>query len=103
MKKERHIRAIEFCSANNIDPSFIVSIYDSGLIDAERSGEEIYIPSGQLPIIEKIMMLHFDLDINLEGIETILYLLKRSEELQNEIITLKNRLRLYDEGSLFND
>lgn len=103
MKKENHIRAIEFCSANKIDPSFIISIFESGLIEAERSGDEIYFPSGQLPVVEKIMMLYYDLDINLEGIETIMYLLKRSEQMQNEIILLRNRLRLYEESYSIND
>jgi len=36
------------------------------------------------------------MDINLEGIETVTHLLQRINLLQNEIIVLKNRLRLYE-------
>jgi hypothetical protein len=41
--------------------------------------------------------LHYDLDINLEGIEAITYLLNRVKNMQAEIIALKNRLRLYED------
>jgi len=50
----------------------------------------------QLPRLEKFVSFYYDLDINLEGIETITYLLQRIENLQNEIIKLNNRLRFYD-------
>jgi hypothetical protein len=36
--------------------------------------------------------LHYDLDINIEGIEAISHLLDRVDNLQRELITLKNRL-----------
>jgi hypothetical protein len=42
--------------------------------------------------LEKFVRLHYDLDINLEGIETINYLLERIEEMQKEIVNLRNKL-----------
>jgi hypothetical protein len=50
----------------------------------------------ELSKAEKIVRLYKDLDINLEGIEVINQLLYRIEILQGEIISLKNRLRLYE-------
>ena len=44
----------------------------------------------------KFVRFYYDLDINLEGIKTINYLLQRIESLQNEIVVLKNRLRFYE-------
>jgi chaperone modulatory protein CbpM len=43
------------------------------------------------------------LDINIEGIETITHMLNRINGMQDEIIGLRNRLRLYEsnEGSDF--
>ena len=46
--------------------------------------------------LEKFIRLYYELDINLEGIETITHLLQRINSLQDEIIILKNRLRLYE-------
>ncbi|MDX1760458.1 MAG: chaperone modulator CbpM, partial [Arenibacter algicola] len=54
-----------------------------------------YLPIQQLPKAEKILRLHSDLDINLEGIAVITRLLKRMEKMQNEITQLKNKLDLY--------
>jgi len=45
---------------------------------------------------EEVIHLHVDLEINIEGIETILHLLEKIDTLQNEAIELKNRLRLYE-------
>jgi hypothetical protein len=36
------------------------------------------------------------MDINLEGIETISYLLGKMSDLQQEILRLNNRLRIYE-------
>jgi hypothetical protein len=36
------------------------------------------------------------MDINLEGIEAISYLLQRVENLQDEVNVLRNRLRFYE-------
>ena len=50
----------------------------------------------QMAALEKIIRFYYDLDINIEGIETITHLLKRINSMQDEITTLKNRLRIYD-------
>jgi hypothetical protein len=36
--------------------------------------------------------MHYDLEINIEGIETIHYLLEKIEEMQKEIVNLRNKL-----------
>ena len=55
-----------------------------------------YIPLTQLEQLEKIVRLYYDLDINMEGIETIIHLLDRIDRMQEEINELRNRLRLYE-------
>jgi hypothetical protein len=42
------------------------------------------------------MRLHYDLDINLEGIEAITSLLNRVKSMQEEIRELRNRLEGYE-------
>jgi len=46
--------------------------------------------------LEKYVRFYYELDINLEGIETVSYLLQRINTMQNELKTLTNRLRLYE-------
>jgi len=43
------------------------------------------------------MRLHFDLHINLEGLDAVYHLLQRVENLQSEITSLNNKLRLYED------
>ena len=41
---------------------------------------------------KKFVRLHYDLDINVEGIETISHLLEKIGELQKQILQLKNNV-----------
>jgi hypothetical protein len=50
----------------------------------------------QLTELEKLVRLRYELDINLEGIDAIIHLLKKLQGMQDEIIILKNKLRLYE-------
>lgn len=97
MKREITISATDFCRSHDIDIAFLNDIHKSGLIDFEIFEKSIIIRENRLPDLEKVVHLHFDLDINLEGIETIIYLLHRTEEMQTEINNLRNRLRLYED------
>ncbi len=51
----------------------------------------------KLKDLEKFIRLHYELDINTEGIDAIAQLLNRVENMQDEITRLKNRLRFYEE------
>jgi hypothetical protein len=86
----------EFCVHHNIEISFINLLQQNGLIKISIIESKYFVEKEQLPQLEKFVHFYYDLDINLEGIETITHLLQRIENLQNEIIKLKNRLRLYD-------
>ena len=86
----------KFCSNHNIEISFISSLQQNGMIDITVIEEVKYIDPDQLLLLEKIVRLYFELDINLEGIETINYLLQRIENMHNKITKLRNKIRLYE-------
>lgn len=90
------IAAEEFCNHYHIDYSFISTLQQHGLLEVTTVEETGYLPSGQLPVLEKLIRLHNDLDINFEGMEAISYLLQRIETMQDEITSLKNKLRVYE-------
>jgi MerR HTH family regulatory protein len=93
----KHLIALnEFCVSHNIDISFISSLQQTGLIEITSIKEGGFIEADQLRQLEKFIRFYYDLDINLEGIETITHLLQRINALQDEILTLKNRLRIYE-------
>ena len=96
MQEGNLISANEFCLRYNIEGSFINSLQDYGLIEFTIIDDNPFIAPSQLSELEKLFRLRYDLDINLEGIDVIIDLLKRLESMQEEMTILKNRLRLYE-------
>jgi hypothetical protein len=97
MEADDLIPASAFCNNYHVEISFLYSLQQHGMLDVVVHSEEMYIRSNELPILEKLTRLHYELDINLEGMEAIVHLLDRVENMQHEIAQLKNKLRLYEE------
>ena len=96
MPTEEMIIVNEFCIHHNIEFSFVNALKESGLVEFTSIEEKICVPESQLPHLEKLVRLYYEMDINLEGIETINYLLQRMNEMQQQIVQLTNRLSLYE-------
>jgi hypothetical protein len=99
MKTDYLIAIDEFCANYDIEISFVRSLQQTGLIKITTIEETSFIDFEQLQQLEKYMRFYYELDINLEGIETIRHLLQRVNDLQQEITALRNRLRLYEDKS----
>ncbi len=95
MTKE-YISIHKLCENYQIPDSFFEELQEFGLVPVYQETDEPMIEASALPQLEKIMRLHFDLNINLEGIDVIINLLQQIEALQNEIHWLKKRLSLYE-------
>lgn len=91
-----YIIVSEYCEKCHIDPEFILLLDESGLVDLEVIEDESYLPVAQLKDVEQYTRMYYDLSINMEGIDAIRHLLKRIESLQEEVLDLKERLRLYE-------
>jgi hypothetical protein len=91
MEQDELIPVQDFCLYHNIEYSFINSLENSGLISVTSVRQSAFIPVDEVRKLEKFVRLHYDLDINLEGIETINYLLEKIEAMQEEILKLKNK------------
>lgn len=98
MQQEELISASEFCIHHNIELSFIHALREYGLIETVFIEENIFLRRDELDSLEKIVRLHYDLDINLEGIQTIKHLLHRIQTLQEQINRLTNSLKAYDDN-----
>jgi hypothetical protein len=95
MQSETIISIQEICMHHDIELSFIFSLKDAGLIEIVTVEDKTCIPADQLAHLEKMIRL-YELDINLEGIETINYLLNRINDMQQEIIMLTNQLNKFE-------
>lgn len=90
------IAASEFCIYHNIELSFIESLQQSGLITVVVQEEKLFVEEEELPQLEKMVRLYHEMDINIEGIETITYLLQRMNDMQRQIADLNKRLGMYE-------
>lgn len=84
-----------FCHHHDIELSFINSIEESGLVECIIINDKKYIHHNQLQEVEKMIRLHQDLEINISGLEAIVQLLQRIEQMQFEISSLRNKLSFY--------
>lgn len=97
MQTTHLISADEFCLHHQVEYSFINSLEQYGLIEIKTIEQNRYIEPEKISDLEKYARLHYDMDINFEGIEAITYLLQRVSGLQDEITMLKNKLRLFED------
>ena len=93
MEQEQLIPAEIICTHHKIDTAFIFSLESAGLIEISRQDDAVYIHPSQLSDLEKFICFHYELEINMEGIEAIASLLQRMHSMQEEMLQLKRRLR----------
>ena len=84
------------CRHYHIEPSFIDALGEYGLIEICTDAENRYISKETVRDLERMVRMHHELAINLEGIDTIFHLLERMEHLQQEMNSLRNKLRFYE-------
>lgn len=85
----------EYCIHNNIEVTFIDNLYEYGLIEIRSVEQKHFIHCDQLRELERFARLHYDLDINMEGLDVIAHLLEKVKTMQQEIQALKNQLHIY--------
>ena len=68
----------------NVEITFFDSLEEAGLLKTETENKIKYLQYEELSVFEKLMNLHYDLDINFAGLEVINHLLEKIEHLQNE-------------------
>lgn len=96
MENEVWIPVGQVCTNYHIEVSFVDALAENGLVNMIIVEGTPCIGQGQLRDLEKMIRLHYDLDINLEGLDAIAHLLRQMDSLQEELLLLKNRLKLYE-------
>ena len=92
MKNENLVLIAQFCLHHNVELSFISSLHQFGLINILELGDERYISIDETRAVEKMVRLHYELGINLEGIDAIANLLTQIATLQQELMMTRNKL-----------
>ena len=95
MNKEELILIDLFCQHHGIEVNFISALKEYGMIEIIMIEEQEYFSLEQLSSIEKIIRLHNDLEINLEGIDIILNLLNQIDDFKNQLTITQNKLDFF--------
>jgi hypothetical protein len=96
MKTVEFIPINKLCTWYEVEVSFFNDLSELGLIEIQTIEHSQYVHQDKINDIEKMIRMHHELDINVAGIEIVFNLLQKIEDLQNELIALRNRLNLYE-------
>ena len=96
MRKENLIPIDQLCSHYHVERTFFNGLIEFELIEITTIEQTHYLHIDSLHELERIIRLHQDLYINLEGIDSVLHLLKKIDVLQTELSVIKNKLGLYE-------
>jgi pyridoxine 5'-phosphate synthase PdxJ len=96
MNTDNLIRIEYFCEQYNVELAFVNSLHEFGLINVSVVEDSKYLSNDDLKEIEKLIRLHYDLGINIEGIDVISNLLNQIEDLKQELMVAKNKLKFLD-------
>ena len=78
-----------------VKESFIDSLGELGLIRVAGTAEDRFVEYEDIDELEQFVRWHNEMDINVEGIEALYYLLERVKQLQDEMEQLRDELRFY--------
>ncbi|HUQ65265.1 MAG TPA: chaperone modulator CbpM [Flavitalea sp.] len=96
MKKEL-FAITTYCSIHGVDQSFIASLSNEGLINITIENQDEFIEEEELQNLELYTRWYHEMGINTEGIDAIRHLVKKLRNMQIEVNSLKNRLRMYED------
>ncbi|TDI68438.1 MAG: MerR family transcriptional regulator [Bacteroidetes bacterium] len=96
MKTKEFIAVSQLCSHYKVKISFFNELSEVGLIDITTIEQTSYLHQDKINDVEKMIRIHHQLNVNTEGIDVVFNLLQKVDDLQNELTTARNRLRLYE-------
>lgn len=97
MGKENYIPLITLCTHYKIEMDFILELGENDLLEITYLKTEPCIHEENVVYLEKMLRLHQDLQINIPGIDVVFNLLNQVDDLQTEVIELKNRLKVFED------
>ena len=98
MNTENFIQIKEICLYYKVETSFLEEVEKAGLVELATYKKERYLHLKYITTIEKILRLHTELRVNIEGIDVIFNLLDKMGRLQEELNEARDKIELYEKG-----
>jgi hypothetical protein len=86
-----------FCTQYQVSFSFVDALHQNGLIAMVEKENCQYLSTDDLVVLERMVHLHYDLGINVEGIDAINHLLEQIAHLQGQLKQATIQLERYRE------
>mgnify|MGYP006383943947 FL=1 len=78
-----------------VEETFLNQLESSGLIEIIIEEDDRYIEYDYLQEIEQFVRWHYELEINMEGIEALYHMLQQVLQLQDDVEKLRGELSFY--------
>lgn len=87
----------ELVKIYNIEITFFDELVDNGLLNVETEDNVRYLIYEDLQVFEKFANWHYDLEVNLPGLEVIHHMLRKIDDLHQKNRELMNKLSVIRE------
>lgn len=84
------------CVHYKVEISFFKELDNIGLIEIEFLDNDEFIHEEKIGDLEKMIRIHQELNVNIEGIDVVFNLLQKEIKLREEMQELRNRLKFYE-------
>ena len=95
MRNDNLILISTICECYSLDFSFIDELYQHGMVEIVNREDAIFINEDHLSLLEKIIRIHNDLNVNVEGIAVIIDLIDRIDLLEQENKSLRRKIEVH--------
>ena len=96
MRFENVITVNDFSVYHNVEYTFVDYLAEAGLVNVSTVNKTNCIPIEEIQKLERLVRLHNQLQINEPGLATINNLLRKIEDMQQEMSILRSRLHIYE-------
>ena len=92
---QKKITYTECLQIYQVEETFLDQLQSSGLIEIVLEEDDRYIEYDYLQEIEQFVRWHYELEINMEGIEALHHMLQQVQQLQEDVKKLRGELKFY--------
>lgn len=96
MEGQDFISIVQLCNHYKVEVSFFKQLEAEGLVEITTIEQTKYLHHNLISDVEKMIRIHQELNINIEGIDVVFNMLNKMNKLQAKMNVLQNRLRLYE-------
>lgn len=97
MPIQKMIAVTEYCKYHSIDKALIEELHNNDLLILHIENRKRFIPYSEIRALEGMLRIIRDLEVNTNGLATILHMMKRMEAQRQELVEARRLLAFYED------